>query len=143
MGNRYLFVRAGSVACAIPIAHVIETCRPLPTQPLAGVPDHVRGLAIVRGEPVPVVELGRLVGVRVDHPTRFVIVHAGPRRVALLVDAVVDVRALDDATVAALPPAVEPGPRAIGGVGALDRDLLVVLESSRLIDDGVWSAITA
>src|SRR5262245_32591885 len=103
MAGAMLVTRVGGVACALPIAHVIETTRPLPIEAIGrtggaggGTNDQalavVDGLAMIRGEPVPVVDARRLLGVAGGEATRFVVVRAAQRRVALAVDAVLDVR---------------------------------------------------
>src|SRR5262245_22426163 len=56
-GRSVVLVRARSWTCALRIEDAIEIMRPLPIQPLAGVPDFVRGLAIVRGKVLPVLDL--------------------------------------------------------------------------------------
>ena len=43
-----LICRVGDLLCAVPLALVGETMRPLPVEPLAGVPSYVRGVAIIR-----------------------------------------------------------------------------------------------
>src|SRR5579864_4751234 len=68
-----LFVRAGAHMCALALSNVAEIMRPLPIAPLAGAPEIVRGLSVIRGAPVPVVDLGRLLGSEAQSPsTRFV-----------------------------------------------------------------------
>ncbi len=103
--------------------------RPLPIEPLAGVP-FVRGASIVRGAPVPVVDLAAMLGLTPREAARFVIVRADARRVALLVDAVLDVAELPD-TLGALPPLLPS--EAATAIGRLDRALLVVLDAARLV----------
>jgi purine-binding chemotaxis protein CheW len=135
-----LVAQVGSVRCAIPIAYVVETMRPLPVDPLRtrGVPHFVAGLAIVRGQPIPVVDAALLLGVTASNPTRFVIVRTGERRVAIAVDAVLDVRQIDGSTLGGLPPLFASADVAIG---ALDAELLVVLDSARLVPDATWDAL--
>ena len=43
---------------ALPLEHVVETMRPLPVEPLGDAPRFILGLSIVRGEPIPVVDVG-------------------------------------------------------------------------------------
>jgi len=89
----YLLVRAGTLTCALPLSHVVETMRPLPIEPLANAPAFVRGLSIIRGAPVPVVDLGALLNTPSSRPPpRFVTVRAGERRVALAVDGILGLR---------------------------------------------------
>ena len=59
-----LLVRAAGRLCAVPIAHVVEVMRALPVEPIPGAPSFVPGLAIIRGAPMPVVDLGLLTGGR-------------------------------------------------------------------------------
>src|ERR1022692_3555789 len=79
-----LIVGAGSRACAIPIGHVAETMRPLPIEPIEGMPPFLLGLAVIRGTPVPVVSLSNLIGAsHTETISRFVALRLGSRRVAL------------------------------------------------------------
>ena len=135
-----LLVRAGGRACALPIEHVVETMRPLPLSPLAGTPPFVLGVAVIRGEPVPVVHLGLLLGAREAPPRRFVVVRCGARRAAVAVDEVAGVAALDG--VADAPPLVAAAAQgAVEALAAAGAELLVVLRAARLVPDGVWAAL--
>lgn len=134
-----LLVRAGAVVCSLPLSFVVEAFRALPVQPIAGAPAFVRGLAVIRGAPLPVVDLAGLLGVPGGGGARFVTLRTGERRVALAVDAVLGVRALDAATVAELPPLVRAASReAIEAAGALDGELLLVLRAAHVVPDEVW-----
>ncbi len=133
-----LVTRVGGIACAIPIAHVVETMRPLPIEPVtdAGQLAFVRGVSVVRGTAIPVIDTASLLGQDAREQARFVVVRAGARTVALLVDAVIDVRSFDSATFSELPPLV----RAIThdnvqAIGALDRELFVVLDTGRIVPE--------
>ena len=71
-----LMCRSGAYALALPIGDVIETMRPLPIQPVLGVPSYVAGVSLIRGAAVPVVDIARLLGdstgpaaAPADHPT--------------------------------------------------------------------------
>src|SRR5512140_1874586 len=87
--HRALIVTAGAYRCALPLPHVAETMRPLPLQSFADMPPFVRGASIIRGEPVPVVDLAGLFGAADSAIGRFVVVRVEQRRVALGVEAVV------------------------------------------------------
>ena len=80
---RFLVCRCGAQACALPIEHVVETSRPLPIRDLAGTPEYVLGVSMLRGEPVPVVDGGRLMGSGGSPVGRFVSLRVESRRVAL------------------------------------------------------------
>jgi purine-binding chemotaxis protein CheW len=128
--------------CAIPVEYVEETMRPLPVESIAGVPVFVRGLAVVRGVPTPVVDAAFLLSGLASHPTRFVTVKTGMRRVVLAVDAVVGIIEIPPDAVDVLPPLFQSnGLDAISAIGVLDADLLLVLRSTRLVPDDVWATI--
>jgi len=136
-----LLVRAGGRACAIPLAHVIETLRPLPVTPSAGVAPFVLGAAVVRGAAVPVVSLDLFLGSPRSAPARFVLVRCGPRAAALAVDAVLGVVSLAGVERASTPLLGADGQGAVDAVGALDGELLVLLRASRIVPDDAWRAI--
>src|ERR1700704_3300860 len=52
----WLLCRAGMHLCAMPLAHVIATMRVLPIEAVSGAPSYVRGLCVIRGAPVAVVD---------------------------------------------------------------------------------------
>jgi purine-binding chemotaxis protein CheW len=134
-----LVYRIPGAVCALSLERVVETMRPLAVESLSGAPPFVRGLAIVRGAPVPVVDAAALIGASDGCPRRFVIVRAGTRRVALAVDEVVGVRALPSDQLERLPSLLrEAAADVVARIGTLDDELLVVLESTRLVPDGAW-----
>jgi purine-binding chemotaxis protein CheW len=142
--DSFLLVRAGARVCAVPVAAVIETMRPLPVAPVAGAPAFVRGVAIVRGEPVPVVELGTFLGAEAGAtPARFVTVRAGARAVALAVEAVVGVAALDARDAPRMPLLADACAGAIEALRARDGELVVVLRATRLVPDDVLRGLDA
>ena len=139
-----LVCRVMTRLCALPLQHVSETMRPLPVDPVAGVPLPVRGVAIIRGAPVPVVDLACVLAGTESHPTRFVTINVGARRVALAVDAVIGVRTIPIEALSELPPLLgDADTDVIAAMGTLDAQLLVVLRSARLIPEAVWSALAA
>ncbi|HKQ71753.1 MAG TPA: chemotaxis protein CheW [Polyangiaceae bacterium] len=145
--------RAGARMCALPVADVIETLRPLPITSIASMPRFVLGLSIVRGGPVPVVDAQCLLGGAAsfaqsgesDASARLVMVRVkGSRRVALRVDEVVGVRPIARAALVALPGLLcDAGDKTVSAVGALDADLLLVLDAARLVTEAVWTRIQA
>jgi purine-binding chemotaxis protein CheW len=139
-----LLVRAGRRLCALPVAAVVETMRPLPFAPLAGLPPFVRGAAVVRGTPLPVVHLDALLGGGEGAPPgRFVVVRCAGRQAALAVDAVLGLARLAAPDGAGAPLLAGAAAGAVGALGALDRELLVLLESSRLVPEEAWAAARA
>jgi purine-binding chemotaxis protein CheW len=116
--------------------------RPLPVEPLAGVPPYIRGICVLRGRPVPVVDIGLLLGgVRAVGRTgeRFVGVRTGPQTAALSVDTVVGIRDLPLDLLHDLSSVT--GSPACTAVGALGREPLLLLETGRVIPESVWDAL--
>jgi purine-binding chemotaxis protein CheW len=131
--------------CAIPLAHVVETMRPLPIEALTTTLTAVMGVAIIRGVPVPVVDPGSLLGTdEAPSPTRFVTVMVDGRRVALAVEEVVGVRDFPASDLEDLPPLLrDVGAEIISAVGVLDDALLIVLRATRLLSESTWNELSA
>jgi purine-binding chemotaxis protein CheW len=134
------------MTCAFPIQHVVETMRPLPVEPIGRSADEalalIDGVAMIRGAAVPVVDARKLLGVTGGQATRFVVVRAGERRIALVVDAVLDVVRIDAGALSALPPLLGGASRgSISAIGARDAGLLVVLDAARVLPEDSWSAL--
>ena len=87
-----LILRSGPVPVRPAFGCVAETMRPLPIQPLADMPALVRGVSIIRGEPVPVVDLAGLLGQTESAIGRFVVVRVEERKVALAIGEVIGVK---------------------------------------------------
>lgn len=141
-----LVVMVGARACAFPLQHVAETMRPLPIEPIAGTPGFVRGVAVIRGLPTPVVDLKALLENSDNSPSygRFVTLKYDTRRVVIGVDSVVGLRNLDSAQLAELPPLLrDVTADLIESFGTLDAQLLLVLHAARIVPDEVWSSLAA
>lgn len=137
-----LVFRANGHFCALPLQHVIETLRPLPITPLAGAPHYVLGLSVIRGLPVPVVDAARLLGAAKSAPSRLISVVTGERRIALAVDSVLGVRRLDPQSQHIVPPLLlEAGDGVVESLGLLDAELMLVLESARLLPPQIAAAM--
>jgi purine-binding chemotaxis protein CheW len=148
-GTGYLVCRAGGMLSALPLEHVSETMRPLPLARVDGAPEFVAGAAIIRGVPTPVLDAARLLGgaAGMAEATRFVTVRLdsarlGRRHAALAVAEVLGVRQLGADVWSSLPPLLA-GNAALDVVGALDAELLVVLQCARVVPDSLWSAVDA
>jgi purine-binding chemotaxis protein CheW len=142
VGGVSLVLRAGAHLCGIGVAQVIETMRPLPVRPLAGVPPFVAGVSVIRGEPVPVVELAALLTGEHQPAERYVTVRGGRSPAALAVDAVIGVRPIPDDAWHELPLLLD----AIRGdlVEALcevDTQPLFALRGARIVPEEVWAAL--
>jgi purine-binding chemotaxis protein CheW len=130
--------------CALPLQYVLETMRPLPVEPVVGMPPFVHGLSIIRGIPLPVVDAGALFGSSDGaKPGRFVTVRSGDRQVALAVDEVLGIRELPHAGLQELPPLVrEMSADLVSALGTLDAALLLVLCAAHLVPEDVWQTLS-
>lgn len=145
MAAAFLICRSGAVLCALRLEHVAETMRPLPIEPVPAMPSFLRGVAIIRGAVVPVVDVARLLGAVNDVAvTRYVTVRLGARQVAFAVASVIGVRTLDAESIARIPLLLhEVDQSSVAAIGSLDAELLLVLQGARVIDESLWQAIDA
>lgn len=140
--DRYLLCHSQGVGFALPLECVLETMRPLPIVPLADMPRFVRGLCIIRGEPLPVIDALALTGEDgLSSPGRFVALQTGPRRAALAVEEVLGVRALPGSLLQKLPPLLKAEIGVVSAIGRLDGELFLALETARLVPESVWEAL--
>lgn len=126
----------GDVEYAVAIARVREIANPLPVVALPHPPKALVGVADYRGEIVPVVDLRARFDLPPAPPTRrtkWIIVDAGGRLVALVVDGVTEVFGTGGAEVRAAP-SLGGGDdlRGLAGVAKHDRGLVFVLDTARL-----------
>lgn len=133
-----LVCRVHTRLCALPLAQVLETLRPQPLETLPEAPPHVLGLARIRGQALPVLDLAGLLGLErpASEPAhRLVHLRVGRRRAALLVDEVLGLRPLDTAAQQALPPLLSESAAlaAVQTLARLDGELLLVLSAARLL----------
>jgi purine-binding chemotaxis protein CheW len=137
-----LVVRINSQLCGFAIEHVIETMRPLEVDSLPGMPPFVRGLSVVRGSPVPVVELAVLLGEEAGLTRRWVLLRVGERRVAVAVTEVLGLHRIAESAFRAFPPLLE---QTLAGlvlaVEQRDREFLLVLQSNRLMPEDAWRTL--
>jgi purine-binding chemotaxis protein CheW len=130
--------------CALPVQHVVETMRPLPLDILPGAPDFVVGIAIVRGAPLPIVSVSRLLDESEGNTGRFVIVKTGARRVGLVVDEIVGFRTLNREAFAQLPPLLAiASATAVAQIAVLDGELLAVLGATGIVPEAMFNSIAA
>lgn len=125
----------------------LETMRPLPVEPVPQSPEFVRGLSIIRGAPVPVVDLSRLLGMprgpsNSNTSTRWVVLAVGARRVALEVGRVEGMRHLRAPQVEALPPLLDNAdPTLVVAVSALDAHLALALNAAHIVPENIWQTL--
>lgn len=130
----WLLCRAGTRLCAIPLEHVIEIMRVLPIEVVAGAPPYMRGVSIIRGSAVPVVDTGLLIGDHATKSERLVAIRSGSRTIALAADAVLGIRAIGARMLHDLPPLLrDAASETIAAIGALDAELLFFLRAARIV----------
>lgn len=140
----WLLCRTGKFLCALPIEHVIEIMRPLPVEQIAGAPHYVRGLSIIHGAPVPVIDLGLIVGDRATASTRLVLIRAAARSIAITVDNVLGVSVITGDALGELPPLLrDAAPDTIAAIGRLDNDLIIFLHVTRIVPETVIGRLNA
>lgn len=138
----FLTLRAAGRHCAIPVAAVIEVLRPLPVEPLAGVPSFLLGLALVRGQPVPVVDLGGVLDQQLRPASRWLHLRLEQRRLALAVEAVGRVEQLAEVDWQPLPCVFDgEATAAVTQLAERDRYLLTQLNVMRLLSEPLWQRI--
>jgi purine-binding chemotaxis protein CheW len=128
----------GDVQYAVPIARVKEITNPMTLVELPHAPHSIVGVSDYRGEVVPVVDLRTRFGLSraaVTRKTKWIVVDASARTVALVVDAVTEVFGTGGAD---LRPAPSLGGgdnvRGIAGVTTYSGRMVFVLETARLRD---------
>ncbi|MGB8843244.1 MAG: chemotaxis protein CheW [Aliidongia sp.] len=141
--ERWLLCRAGSALCALPLGQVIETMRALPIEAVAGAPRYVRGVAIIRGVPTPVVDIARLFGGPASRAERLVTLKIDTRVIALAVDSVLGIRLLEGIA-EPLPPLLgDVANDVVSMIGRLDTELLLYLNTVRLLPQEDWERVSS
>lgn len=139
----WLVCRTGPHLCALPLENVVETMRPLPVERMARAPRFVRGLSIIRGAPLPIIDAGSLFGKSDNQPLRLVTVRVGDRLIALGVDSVLGVRSISGSESTALPPLLRDAEGdVVSAIGILDAELLLFLQTARILPDGLPETLT-
>ena len=117
----------------------------MPLTAIAGLPSFVRGMSVIRGIAIPVVDAGALLGSHEPpEPTRFVTLKTEERQVALAVEQVVGIRELSAVSLQDLPPLLRTvDADLVAAVGLLDSELLLVLQTARIVPESVWQILQA
>lgn len=137
-----LAVRAGGLIVALPVAAVLEVMRPLSVQAVAEAPPFVRGLARIRGEVTPVVDLACLLGVVTSGDRRrFVTVQTGAHVVAIAVDEVIGLITVPERAFSPRPTLLGEACLAVAGLATLDADLFALVNTALLIPPALRAAL--
>lgn len=126
----------GEVHYAVPVGRVKEITNPMPLVELPHAPASVAGVADLRGELCPVVDLRQRFGLSPcvrTRKTKWIVVDVETRRAALVVDAVTEVFGTGGADLRT-PPALGGGDQArgIAGVTTHSGTLVFVLDTTRI-----------
>jgi purine-binding chemotaxis protein CheW len=137
-----LLVRAASHCCALNLSYVIEILRPLPLEQLTGAPEIVSGLSIIRGNPVPVLDLAGLFGPSASSPARLVLVRSGTGQIALAVDQVLGISQFSASSLNRLPPLLQNASAgSVEKIGILDSELLFILNTTHLVPEDFLASL--
>lgn len=136
--NSWLLCRAGAHQCALPLTQVIEVMRLLPAEPLADAPPFLKGIAVIRGAAVPLIDLARLFGQGKAPSTRIVTVRVGERVLGLLVAEVSGIKRDEETGEHGFVPLLKMAAQeSVETVGALDSEALLFLGSLRVLAESV------
>jgi purine-binding chemotaxis protein CheW len=118
--------------------------RPLLVEPIAGMPPFVRGVAVIRGVLVPVVDLGALLGTGLSGAvTRFVTLRLDQRQVAVAVDAVLGVQEVDRSRLEEMPPLLgEASAEVVEALGVLDAQFCIWIRAARVLPEEAWQTLS-
>ena len=144
--GKALIFRVDSRLCAVQIGSVIETMRPLPIEQIAGAPEFVKGVAVIRGKATPVIDVAAILGMPPGTAAaRFVTVRAGGKQVALAVNAVVGIREIGEAVeMEGLPPLLQEAANdVVETIGRLDEQFLMVLKAAWELPEDIWNVLSA
>lgn len=141
----YLLCRSGDAVVAMPCDRAREVMRPLAVVELPDAPSYVLGIATIRGLPTLVIDACNLLGHVPSHaqsqPTRFVVLRIPDRSIAIAFEEVLGTGYVSAARLHALPPLAGEARQRLTGIAALDEELYLVLETSRLIPQDVWDRL--
>jgi purine-binding chemotaxis protein CheW len=139
----FLVCSAEEQIYALPLEQLAEIMRVLPIKAIAGAPRAVRGLCIIRGLPVPVVDAGLLFGDQACQAERLVVVKVGDRMVALAVESVLGIRSLAIEYSNRLPPLLQDAAGdTVAAVAMLDAELMFFLHTARIVPDDVFAHLS-
>ncbi len=139
-----LLCRAGTHLWAVPLDHVIEVMRALPIKAVAGGPRCVCGLCIIRGAPVPVIDVGLLISDRPTRIERLITVRIGERTVALAAEAVPGIWTVEREKLDQLPPLLrDAAAETVSAVATLDAELLFLLRTANIVPEGFFQRLEA
>jgi chemotaxis signal transduction protein len=121
-------VRVGGESYALAVDYVLEVAELGDVVPVPGAAPSVLGVRNLRGQVLPVFDLGRLFGVASERPPgRLLVADDGHRRAGFAIDEVTDVGELP-------PPAEESESAFLRGATLVGETLVGVVDVPRLLD---------
>ncbi len=138
MPKSWLISRVGSLLLALPLEHVVEVMRVPPVETLAGALACVRGVSIIRGLPLPVIDAGLLLSADAAPAERLISLRTAARRFALLVGSVVGVRHFSPEALGEPPPLLRHvAADVISAIGLLDAELVFFLGTTLVVPEAL------
>lgn len=134
--QKWLAFRVHDESMALPLSDIESVERVSSINRIPHAPAALRGVTNMRGRIVPVIDLGRRLGgseLQLDAATRLVVLRAGSRPVALLVDAVDDIVLVDLLAIEAPPTEVAQDAPYLLGVHRGEPTPLQLLVGQRLL----------
>lgn len=129
--------RVAETAMAVPVAQVEYVERVGTLTPVPGAPPFLRGVASLRGQVVPIVDLAERLGLGqrpLGSKTRVLVVRVEGQMVGMAVDEVLRVMYLSEEAVQPPPPVVaRVSARFLAGVAYLQGDVVLVLDLQRVL----------
>lgn len=150
--GQMVILGCGEDLFAVPVERVQEILDLCPVAPLPRAPRQLLGVIDVRGESVPVADLRAILDMALtpdSEATRIVVLWlatAGTRSViALKVDRVIEIAALDDNRLDGVPEAglFNWRQQLIAGIGRREGRFVTVLHLDRMLDDSLARALPA
>jgi len=146
VGHQVVIFGLGTDRFAVDVGQVREVLRTPALTRLPGAPEYVRGVANLRGEVVPVIDLRVKLGEpEGDHEdTRVVVCELDGEAIGIEVDDVQEVATLD-------PDQIHPAPRqwaershqALTGIARLDEQLILIVDLARLLKSDLELSLQA
>ncbi|BAS28787.1 chemotaxis protein CheW [Limnochorda pilosa] len=135
-GNQVVIFQLGGDRFAVGVTDVREVLRTPPLTRLPGAPPYVRGVANLRGEVVPVVDLRMKLGAPENphHDSRVLVCELEGEAIGIEVDDVQEVSTLDQSQIHAAPRQWSDEARApLTGIARVEDELILVVDLPRLL----------
>jgi chemotaxis signal transduction protein len=138
-----LLFAVGPQRCALPLTDVAEVMRAQPLTSHGLLTPGVLGTAIIRSQPTPVVDAGKLLTGESTSGERIILLRVGGRAVALAVDSVLGTARLEHRQLTDAPALVSGNSAIVKAIGVLDSELIHILNTVRLIRDSDAATATS